>query len=619
MKNANFLNYNSFNDSLSINREKYSSSSNKFFTIEKNLSILPAFLMIFGTLGNSIAFYVLTRKKLRTQSTMLYFACLTVLDTVSLYQWNFNFFYKYHINALYENLENQSIFLCRYISFMANFSIQSSAWILAIITIDRYLIVTNATWKQKYSKNIKFNLTIILSVISFFALINLPVTLLNGKTVTIYSKNSSLVTFNRTRTECYNTKFYQFWQNVIVLIECILPLILMIIFNGLLIYRTYKSSVKLDNSKNRQKTNTTDTTNQSSNNEQTRPSSSFANISPPASPKTDNSFHNFVPLLDLNKSKSFQQFCSLSVIPAITNEEEENKENTTLNLKHNKSRRFSIHTTRQEKNDTLTNNYEFKRSNTYLTNKFLAASNYKMSNKNLTEATQFNLSRSCLSLADSRPVTIGNNRNRKIVQVLTLLTLSFTISTLPSSIFYSFLRPIFNDKPYKRLLTNSFNLLRHLSHAFNFIIYFTSSSIIKQQLKDIIKDLNNKKSIKYLKGRLSCFLINHNQKRSSYYSSNTNMNNNKFKSKDNTQSVTERKDHEETSVFLNNYTLANNEQKENISTDLNKLEIIKNEINLISEIESENHLNQDNDNPKIEFESISFRVPNISNSKKNKK
>ncbi len=53
-----------------------------------------------------------------------------------------------------------------------------------------------------------------------------------------------------------NTKFYQFWQNVIVLIECILPLILMIIFNGLLIYRTYKSSVKLDNSKNRQKTNT---------------------------------------------------------------------------------------------------------------------------------------------------------------------------------------------------------------------------------------------------------------------------------------------------------------------------------------------------------------------------
>ena len=92
------------------------------------------------------------------------------------------------------------------------------------------------------------------------------------------------------------------------------------------------------------------------------------------------------------------------------------------------------------------------------------------------------------------------------------------------------------------------------------------------------------------------------------------MNNNKFKSKENTQSVTERKNHEETSVFLNN------DQKENISTDLNKLEITKNEINLTSEMESENHLNQDNnDNPKIEFESISFRVPNISNSKKNKK
>jgi len=87
MKNGNISNNRSFNDSLSLmNKEKYS-SSNKFFAIEKTLSILPAFLMIFGTLGNSIAFYVLTRKRLRTQSTMLYFASLTLMDTVSLYQW----------------------------------------------------------------------------------------------------------------------------------------------------------------------------------------------------------------------------------------------------------------------------------------------------------------------------------------------------------------------------------------------------------------------------------------------------------------------------------------------------------------------------------------------------
>lgn len=58
-----------------------------YYNIERKLSILPIILMIAGTLGNMIAFYVLTRKKLRTQSTMLYFASLTVMDTLSLYQW----------------------------------------------------------------------------------------------------------------------------------------------------------------------------------------------------------------------------------------------------------------------------------------------------------------------------------------------------------------------------------------------------------------------------------------------------------------------------------------------------------------------------------------------------
>ena len=58
-----------------------------YHLIEKKLSILPIILTIVGTLGNLIAFYVLTRKKLRRQSTMLYFATLTCMDTLSLYQW----------------------------------------------------------------------------------------------------------------------------------------------------------------------------------------------------------------------------------------------------------------------------------------------------------------------------------------------------------------------------------------------------------------------------------------------------------------------------------------------------------------------------------------------------
>lgn len=58
-----------------------------YFNLESKLAILPILLMIAGTFGNSLAFYVLTRKRLRNQSTMLYFATLTLMDTLALYQW----------------------------------------------------------------------------------------------------------------------------------------------------------------------------------------------------------------------------------------------------------------------------------------------------------------------------------------------------------------------------------------------------------------------------------------------------------------------------------------------------------------------------------------------------
>jgi hypothetical protein len=58
-----------------------------YLVIEKNIAILPIILTITGTIGNLLALYVLTRQRLRVYSTMLYFASLTIVDTISLYQW----------------------------------------------------------------------------------------------------------------------------------------------------------------------------------------------------------------------------------------------------------------------------------------------------------------------------------------------------------------------------------------------------------------------------------------------------------------------------------------------------------------------------------------------------
>ena len=131
---------------------------------------------------------------------------------------------------------------------MAYFTMEASAWILAIITIDRYLILVNNKWKQKCSRNIKFNLLIIVLVLFVIFLINLPVAFLNGRVLLFkpFNFTDNLLLASRKKVECYSTKFIKIYQYLALLLECVLPLTLMITFNYLLIKKTYKSTTKLN-------------------------------------------------------------------------------------------------------------------------------------------------------------------------------------------------------------------------------------------------------------------------------------------------------------------------------------------------------------------------------------
>ena len=121
---------------------------------------------------------------------------------------------------------------------------EASAWILAIITIDRYLILVNSTWKQKYSKNIKFNLTVILLLIFTVIVINIPVAFLNGRSL-ISNQTTINVHGSYKSVECYSTSFMTFYQRFSLILECLCPLCIMVLFNSLLIKKTYKSTTRL--------------------------------------------------------------------------------------------------------------------------------------------------------------------------------------------------------------------------------------------------------------------------------------------------------------------------------------------------------------------------------------
>ncbi|RNA11921.1 growth hormone secretagogue receptor type 1-like [Brachionus plicatilis] len=549
IKFLNFTeNYGDYDDlDLSIQAKNLLSM---FHNIEKKLSILPVILMIAGTLGNMIAFYVLTRKKLRNQSTMLYFASLTVVDTISLYQCNFkcskqifkffnsklsihlkgqylnclfrnfNFFYKYRLNSQYQNLEDQSLFLCRYISFMAHFSLQTSAWILTIISIDRYFLITNNYWKQKFSRNIKFSLVVILSLVITIGLINLPVVFYNGK---IQNKSFKDLSFtneiefllsqrNREKkVECYTTKFIIFWQKVAFVLECVFPLILMILFNFLLIKQTQKSSKRLNKTDKCAKFKV----------DIKKSLSVGGSLNPKEFRSSENSQYDFTSSNELKIPKKDGPSLPVSV-PEVARSrylrpfrrgsnrlgKKFKSDETSLNKKdfrtekkitfEPKCKNLSLSNLaflNQSKPKEIRKNNSFLTASNALVDKSSIFLNTSISNTSISNRRNDSgeTTRSLLLVSDSYRSSRKyylNYRNRRIVLMLSLLTLSFTISTLPSSIFYTFFRPLINNKPYKRLLTLSFNVLRHLSHTFNFVIYFTSSSVIKQQLKEIFTNKN---------------------------------------------------------------------------------------------------------------------------------
>lgn len=79
------------------------------------------------------------RKPMRKHPCMRYLAMLSITDLLVLYQWNLNTFFKYHLSRppLHFDLEEISLFLCRWLSYMAFSCLQQSAWLLALVSFDR--------------------------------------------------------------------------------------------------------------------------------------------------------------------------------------------------------------------------------------------------------------------------------------------------------------------------------------------------------------------------------------------------------------------------------------------------------------------------------------------------
>jgi hypothetical protein len=112
--------------SLFSEHRKYS----VFFKYEQIASYYALLLISVGTVCNLFSFFVMMRPTMRRQGCMRCLAALALTDMLVLYQWNLNMFVKYNLSKPpdFKDLEDISLFFCRWISFLAYFSLQSSSW-----------------------------------------------------------------------------------------------------------------------------------------------------------------------------------------------------------------------------------------------------------------------------------------------------------------------------------------------------------------------------------------------------------------------------------------------------------------------------------------------------------
>jgi hypothetical protein len=176
-------------------------AKNKFY---KALAVYSLFLVIFGTIGNLCTCFICMRKSLRKTTCFVFLSFISIIDIFTLYTWNLSNFIVPFYGYFHEN---SNIIWCKLSVFLQFFSLQSSAWLLVTMTVERYLSLVIKKWYSSYF-NAKRAAIASCCVITLSFLFNGHLLIANGHFITVN---------NRTILKCYEGPYYQIfpmWQTV---------------------------------------------------------------------------------------------------------------------------------------------------------------------------------------------------------------------------------------------------------------------------------------------------------------------------------------------------------------------------------------------------------------------
>lgn len=203
--------------------------------------IVPPILILFGTVGNGLSIIVLTRRSIRSSTTALYLTVLAFSDLFVLYsgllrQW---------LRFLFEtDVRHVSEFGCKLNIWLVYCSLDYSAWILLLVTLERVI----SAWLPHNARTLctKNSAAAVLISVGVFILC-LNAHLLYGM-VFKYSEDEN---GNQELEKCVeiNDEYYVFfnvtWPWVDLCAFCVIPFTVIVIGNALILFKVVKSQKKV--------------------------------------------------------------------------------------------------------------------------------------------------------------------------------------------------------------------------------------------------------------------------------------------------------------------------------------------------------------------------------------
>jgi hypothetical protein len=199
--------------------------------------IIPPFLILFGTTGNTLTIIVLINKRLRASPTSIFLATLALSDILALVTGLLRQWIKYTFKV--DIREDLTVTGCRFHWFMVYVTTQCSSWMLICVTLER-VISSYIPHRRRIFCKMRVACVVVGVIIFSLVLLNSHYLFGYGNIIR-HSNNETVKEICIPKSGDYSYFISYSWTWVDLCVFYLVPLLFLLVGNSLIIYKVLDS------------------------------------------------------------------------------------------------------------------------------------------------------------------------------------------------------------------------------------------------------------------------------------------------------------------------------------------------------------------------------------------